>query len=101
MNHKRWTPAFLKLVAAASFHLFAAALGLAQIIRDVPKNFVLDGAIGEWDQQAPSFGRSESSVSNPIWISRSGPGLVVSGSARNIVLAKDGSERATRGRLKF
>jgi hypothetical protein len=101
MNHKRWTPAFLKLVAAASFHLFATALGLAQIIGNVPKNFILDGAIGEWDQQAPSFGCNESSVSNPIWIARSSQGLVVSGSAHNIVLAKDRSELSTRGRLEF
>jgi hypothetical protein len=91
----------MKLVAVASFHLLAAALGLAQIIGNVPKNFILDGSIGEWDHKAPSFGRYESWGHNPIWIARSSQGLVFAGSADALPLAHDQGELLTKGHLEL
>jgi hypothetical protein len=56
---------FKLVLALVAVHLLAA-VGLAQIIGNVPKNFILDGAIDEWDKNAPSFGRHEAGLHRPI-----------------------------------
>jgi hypothetical protein len=101
MGHSELSPRFYKLAIAVAVSQMLAS-GWSQVIGNVPWNFKLDGLIGEWNQNAPSFSRDGPDERNPIWIARSSQGLVFGGSSIFLLgPAHDRSELPTKGRLEL
>jgi hypothetical protein len=90
----------LRLAALAFLATGLHCLAWTQIITPVPKNFVLDGKLDEWDKQAPTlFTRGGS-----FWLARNDSGLIIAGTSPNenpIFWAASPGELATKGRLEL
>ena len=101
MRHSELSPRFCKLAIAVTVSQMLAT-GWSQVIGPLPQNFKLDGLIGEWNQNAPSFSRDGPDERNPIWIARSSQGLVFGGSSVFFDgPAHDRRELSTKGRLEL